>query len=185
MKLQQPFKKSLATVTMFILGVFAVVGLSYAAAPDGNAFKPINEGSDPQGRCVTEDTSKPLDPNHMYSGDNNCISASTLITNGLFIKTPKTTFEIQGDPSSSNTEIKKGAFYVGCSNDDQKYSLSLRVGCGNINIEALKGKQPEAYLNGDVYIYELADSSATTDRRICMSNHNSSVQTIGQVVLCP
>jgi hypothetical protein len=171
MKLQQPFKKSLANIAVFLLSIFAVVGLSYAAAPNLNAFKPINEGSDTQVRCKAYDTTKPIRPGYSYT---DCQYSSRLITNGIIIKTKNTTFEIQGDPSSSNAEIKKGAFYVGCSTNS-KYSQSIRDGCGNYD---LTGNEPEAYLNGDVYIYELADSSATTDRKICISS-------AGVVKLCP
>ena len=179
MKLQQSFKKSFATVFIFILGIFAVSGLSYVTTtwgspsnpPTGNTPTPLNIGSTTQGRCKPTDTStNTIRPSYMYTDCKGLDSsygangASTLFTNGLFVNTSGAIFSIGGDPNSS---FRQGALYVGCSSDTNKFSSSVLNGCKN------QDSEPEVSFNGDVVIDELKDSSATGDREVCIDQYGT------------
>jgi hypothetical protein len=166
-----------------MLGVFIVSGLSYLytpktfgnhkTAPGHNTFRPINEGSDSQLRCVANDIEKPL--RHLYPYTD-CNDASPVITNGLIVKNPYGALTIEGDPNSSTTKYRKGGLYVGCTTNTTKSSATVRTACSGSTSGILS--EPETYLNGDVVIHALADPNATGDRKICVNYY-------GIVSLCP
>lgn len=184
MKFKESFKKPLATFFIFILGIFAVSGLSYittviGAAPGTNpengqnTFKPINTGSETQGRCKARDTSKII---RTYNSSNNlsdfytdCMSSSSgldgssvLFTNGVFIKSPNTSFQITGEPSSG---YKYGALYSGCTGSTSILPQDVVDRCGGTT----PSNQPPTFLYGDVNMLGLIDQNQTVEKPLCIS----------------
>jgi hypothetical protein len=187
MKFKESIKKPLTTFFVFILGIFAVSGLTYITtvmgAPigtspsDGNAFKPINAGPIIQGRCNAINTDQPIRTDYMYtdckSGNDGLEGSSPLFTNGVLVKTPNASFQITGDLGSS---YKYGALYVGCTNDSNIISnQNIRDRCGDF---IPTGGQPPAYFYGNINMPELIQSGQTEDKKLCISSS-------GVVKLCP
>lgn len=188
MKFKESFKKPLTTLFVFILGIFVVSGLSYITTvmgaapnnpPSSNTFIPINTGSVTQGRCRAENTDQVID---VYDSNNNLSAfyddckdgsdgSSILYTNGVFVKTPKTKFQITGEPSTS---YPKGALYVGC--------LSTFPDCTG---QDLTGVQPPAYLYGDINMIDLIDQNQTGEKPLCISAGGTNKPPKGQVMVCP
>lgn len=172
MKLQQSFKKSFVTVFIFILGIFAVSGLSYVTTtwgspsnpPDDNTPVLLNIGSTTQGRCKPTNTStNTIRPSYMYTDCKGLDStygksgSSHLFLNGLFIETKNAIFSISGgDPNSS---YQQNALYVGC--------LASNSSCGGID------SAPPAYFDGDIVINEFKDSNATGDREVYIDQYGT------------
>jgi hypothetical protein len=191
MKLQQSFKKPLATFFIFVIGIFAVSGLSYISTvmgapsnpPNGNAFIPINEGSQTQGRCQAKNTANSI---RTYESGNNlsgfysdCKSsndgtdgAAVLFTSGFFVKTPNTSFQLTGDPSSN---YKGGALYVGCTSSTLLLSQKIVDKCGG----RTPSNQPSTYLYGDINMVDLVDPNQVGEKQLCLDKDT------GAVKICP
>ncbi|MBP6912692.1 MAG: hypothetical protein KBB86_02025 [Candidatus Pacebacteria bacterium] len=199
MKFKESFKKPLTTLFVFILGIFVVSGLSYITTvmgaapnnpPSSNTFIPINTGSVTQGRCRAENTDQVID---VYDSNNNLTAfyddckdggdgyegSAVLFTNGVFVKTPKTKFQITGDPSSN---YKYGALYAGCTGDSGLISdTNIRDKCGG----AAPGSQPEVFLYGDINMIDLIDQNQTGEKPLCISAGGTNKPPKGQVMVCP
>ncbi len=194
MKFKESFKKPLATFFIFILGIFAVSGLSYitivtGAAPGTtpengqNTFIPINTGSTAQGRCKANNTANPITLSNFYSvcqsGNDGLDGSSTLITNGFFVKNPNTVFQITGAPGTS---YKYGALYAGCTNDSDLISDStIRDRCGN----TAPSNQPPASLYGNITMLDLIDQNQVGEKPLCISAGGTNKPPKGQVMVCP
>lgn len=181
MKFKESFKKPLATFFIFILGIFAVSGLSYitivtGAAPGTtpengqNTFIPINTGSTAQGRCKANNTANPITISNFYSvcqsGNDGLGGSSRLYTNGVFVKTPNTVFQITGE-NSSNSGYKHGALYAGCD--------TAFTDCGGV----APSNQPPTYLYGNITMLDLIDQNQVGEKPLCLD------QNTGVVKVCP
>lgn len=192
MKFKESFKKPLTTLFVFILGIFVVSGLSYITTvtgaapnnpPSNNTFIPINTGSVTQGRCRAENTDQVID---VYDSNNNLTAfyddckdggdgyegSAVLFTNGVFVKTHKTKFQITGDPSSN---YKYGALYAGCTDSILILSQTVIDKCGGV----APGSQPEVFLYGDINMIDLIDQNQTGEKTLCLDQNS------GAVKVCP
>lgn len=174
-------KKSLHTIFIFILAIFAVSGLSYLTTfaakpsnpPDDNTFFPINESGITQGKCVQSsgNLGKRVDTNNFYT---KCNDSSRLTTNGLFVTTDNTQSSIDGKPSTTPNKYSKGSLFVGCTNNPSIVSNSTtRDLCDNTDI------RPDATLNGEAFFYKIFNTgtSPSGEKPLCIDDK-------GKVIVC-